>query len=457
MSDTSGGPAGGPHVSGVKDDLGGAALPALRTSLPGPESVALVDVLARHESPGVTARRARAGEARGVGKDPIVWARAEGANVWDADGNRYVDLTGAFGVALVGHAHPAVVGAVQQQAATLMHGMGDVFPNAPRIRLMERLAGLAPEGLTRCILASSGAEAVEAALKTAAMASGKPGVLAFWGSYHGLSYGALAATAYKADFRMPFRGQLGPHVTHLPYGEDLSLVERLLAGPATGGEHLGAILVEPILGRGGQVVPPDDWLRGLRRLADRHGLVLVFDEIYSGLGRTGRWWAGEHAGVTPDVLVVGKALGGGMPVSACVASERVMAAWGHSTGEAIHTSTFLGHPVAAAAALATLDTLVAMDAPALARAFEARVRARFGARVRGRGAMLGLALSSPGAAARAAGALLREGFIVLPGGVAGDVIGLTPPLVLTEAQQDAAFDALDRAIADEERHADTTR
>ncbi|MCB9726954.1 MAG: aminotransferase class III-fold pyridoxal phosphate-dependent enzyme [Deltaproteobacteria bacterium] len=424
-------------------------LPHVPVALPGPESRALVDVLARHESPGITARRARQGEARGTGSDPIVWARAEGASVWDVDGNRYVDLTGAFGVALVGHAHPAVVRAVQEQAATLMHGMGDVFPNAPRIRLMERLAALAPPGLTQCILGLSGSDAVEAALKTAALASGRPGVLAFWGSYHGLSYGALAATAYKAAFRAPFAGQLGPHVRHLPYGESLDLIERFVAGPATGGEAIGALLVEPILGRGGQVVPPDEWLRGLRTLADRYGLVLVFDEIYSGLGRTGRWWACDHAGVVPDVLCVGKALGGGMPVSAAIARPDVMSAWGRSAGEAIHTGTFLGHPVAAAAALATLDALVAMDAPVRAREFEAVVRARLGSRVRGRGAMLGVETGSPGAGARIAGRLLRDGYIVLPGGVDGDIIGLTPPLCLSEEQLAGALDALEAGLAAE--------
>ncbi|MEE2779013.1 MAG: aspartate aminotransferase family protein [Myxococcota bacterium] len=420
----------------------GEALPELLTPIPGPSSEALVDVLARHESPGVTARRARAGEARGLGRDPIVWDRSAGANVWDADGNRYVDLTGAFGVGLIGHGHPRVLQAITEQSTRLVHAMGDVYPNGPRIRLMERLAELAPGDLSQCILATSGSEAVEAALKTAALASGKPGVLAFWGSYHGLSYGALAATAYKDDFRRPFAGQLGPHVTHLPYDGDLNMVEALLQGPATGGENIGTILVEPILGRGGQVVPSDDWLRGLRDLCDSHGLVLIFDEIYTGLGRTGRWWAGDHAGVTPDVLCVGKGLGGGMPISAAIARPDIMAAWGQSQGEAIHTSTFLGHPVASAAALETLEVLVEMNAPRRAEEIEGRVRQRFGDRVRGRGAMLGIQMDDPGAAAVITGQLLRRGYIVLPGGVEGDVLGLTPPLVITDAQLDATMDAI---------------
>ncbi|MFT7579649.1 MAG: 4-aminobutyrate aminotransferase/(S)-3-amino-2-methylpropionate transaminase [Myxococcota bacterium] len=424
----------------------GWALPMLHTTVPGPASISAIDTLARHESPGITARRARQGEARGVGKDPIVWARAAGANVWDLDGNCYVDLTGAFGVALVGHGHPDVVAAVQVQAKTLLHGMGDVFPNATRIELMRRLAEIAPGDLSQCILASSGAEAVEAALKTATLASGKPGVLAFWGSYHGLSYGTLAVTAYKGDFRRPFAGQLGSHVTHYPYGCDLAILDQLLTGPATGGEQIGTILVEPIQGRGGQVVPPDGWLAGLRELADKHSVVLVFDEIYTGLGRTGAQWAGDLWDVVPDVVVVGKALAGGMPIGACIAHPDVMAAWGSSVGEAIHTSTFLGHPVTAAAAIAALDVMAEMDIPARARAFETQVRARFGDDVRGRGAMLGLHLGTPGVAGRLMGTLLKRGFITLPGGVHGDILGLTPPLMLHPTQLEAAFDAIEVAL-----------
>ncbi len=431
----------------------GWALPRVTTTLPGPQGISLVDLLARHESPGIMARRARQGEARGLSKDPIVWARAAGANVWDPDGNCFVDLTAGFGVATIGHTHPRVRDAIIEQAGRLLHGMGDVFPNDQRIRLMARLADLAPSGLSQCILAGGGAEAVEAALKTAALASGKPGVLAFWGGYHGLSYGALAATAYKADFRAPFSGQLGQHVRHLPYGCDPALVEGFVAGVASGGETIGTILVEPIQGRGGTVVPPAGWLAALREICDRHRLVLVFDEIYTGLGRTGRWWASDHDGVLPDVMAVGKSLGGGMPIGACLARPDIMKAWGQSVGEAIHTSTFLGNPVVAAAALATLDVMVASDVPAMARAFEVHARAFFEARniaVRGRGGMLGLELGSPGVAARVMGRLVNRGYLVLPSGVMGDVLGLTPPLMMSDAQRDAAFSAIVTAV-DEER------
>lgn len=429
--------------SGAED---GRALPALLTEIPGPASVALIDTLARHESPGVTARRGRANEARGLDRDPIVWARSRGANVWDSDGNRYLDLTSAFGVALIGHGHPRVVAAVQEQSETLMHAMGDVYPNPPRIRLMERLANRAAGDLSQCILTSGGAEAVEAALKTAALASGRSGVLAFTGSYHGLSYGALAVSHYKEDFRRPFATQLGDHVIHRPYGEDIAELEALVRNSLDQDHPIGAILVEPILGRGGQVVPPQGWLPGLRSLADRHGAVLIFDEIYTGLGRCGSWWAADAEGVVPDVVCVGKALGGGMPISAAIARPEIMAAWGQSQGEAIHTSTFMGHPVASAAALAALDVLEEMDAPKRARAIEARARARFGDRVRGRGAMLGIETGSPGLAARLTGTLLSQGVLILPGGVDGDIVGLTPPLVITDEQLDWGLETIEDAI-----------
>ena len=281
----------------------GTALPHLVGPVPGPKSVALVDRLALHESPGVTARRGRANEARGLNRDPIVWARSRGANVWDADGNRYLDLTSGFGVALIGHGHPRVVEAIGEQSGALLHAMGDVYPNPPRIALMERLAGLAPGDLSQCILTCGGAEAVEAALKTAAMKSGRPGVLAFEGSYHGLSYGALAVSHYRAAFRAPFLRQLGEHVTHRPYGERLDRLDALLEERSASPCPIGAILVEPILGRGGEVEPPAGWLPGLRALADQHEAVLIFDEIYTGLGRTGDWWAAEHEGVVRTTLV----------------------------------------------------------------------------------------------------------------------------------------------------------
>jgi len=447
----------------------GTVLPDIWTAPPGPESRRLAAELARVESPNVTY----------LGDDfPVFWAEAKGANVRDVDGNVYVDLTAAFAVAGPGHAHPRIVAAVQRQAATLMHGMGDVHPPAVKVDVLRALAQVAPGGLNRAILASSGAEAVEAALKTAAIATGKPRVLAFHGSYHGLTYGALAASG-REDFRAPFAAQLPrtaafapyPYAYRSPLGRDpeevgaavLRYVEYLLDTPGTASEGIGAILVEPVQGRGGDVVPPDGFLPGLRRICDERGLLLIFDEVYTGFGRTGRWFACEHWGVTPDILVVGKGMTGGMPFAACIATDAVMEAWPKSTGEAIHTSTFLGHPLGCAAALASMDVL--RDERLVERSAElgARILARLRemtatnprvGEVRGLGMMIGIELvrdrdgrePAPDLAGRVVIETLRRGVLTLGGGIHGNVLSLSPPFVITEEQVDAALVVLGEAL-----------
>ncbi|MBH25431.1 MAG: aspartate aminotransferase family protein [Myxococcales bacterium] len=453
--------------------------PELITAIPGPRSTAWIDQLVRYECPAITARRSRRSEQTGIDQDPIVWERAEGANIWDVDGNRYVDLTGAFAVMAMGHSHPAISGAIAEQSRRLIHGMGDVFPSVPKIELSRRLAEVTPGDLERSILAQSGAAAVEAALKTAVMATGKTGVIAFHGAYHGLSYGALGATAYRRSFREPFRAQFNPQVVHAPYpGADggpypateqgaqrsLEYLEYLLASPATGVGSVGAILFEPIQGRGGEITPPGSWVRGLRRLADRHGLVLIADEIYSGLGRTGRWFACEHYGVVPDILCVGKALGGGLPVSAAVGRRSVMDAWGHSQGEAIHTSTFLGNPVGCASALAALDVIASERlVPRAATlgawlhgellALKRRHPERLG-EVRGRGLMLGLPVQDANGAPdgfaglRVVDGMLKRGYLMLPSGVHGHVLAFAPPLIISRDQLAGALEALDLVLSE---------
>jgi len=447
----------------------GALLPHIRTAPPGPESRRLAAELARVESPNVTY----------LGDDfPVFWAEAKGANVRDVDGNVYVDLTAAFAVAGPGHAHPRIVAAVQHQAATLMHGMGDVHPPAVKVDVLRALAQVAPGGLNRAILASSGAEAVEAALKTAAIATGKPRVLAFHGSYHGLTYGALA-TSGREDFRAPFAAQLPrtaafapyPYAYRSPLGRDpdevgaatLRYVEYLLDTPGTASEGIGAILVEPVQGRGGDVVPPDGFLPGLRRICDERGLLLILDEVYTGFGRTGRWFACEHWGVVPDILVVGKGMTGGMPFAACIATDAVMEAWPKSAGEAIHTSTFLGHPLGCAAAIASMDVL--RDERLVERSAElgGRILARLRemtstnphvGEVRGLGMMIGIELvrdrdgrePAPDLAGRVVIETLRHGVLTLGGGIHGNVLSLSPPFVITEEQVDVALEVLGAAL-----------
>jgi len=442
-----------------------ALLPAILVPPPGPRSRALAARLARVECPDTTY----------IAADfPIFWERALGANVWDVDGNRYVDLTGAFGVAALGHSHPRVVAALQAQATRLVHAMGDVHPAAAKVQLAEELAALAPGDCGVALFGNAGFEAVEAALKTSALATGRPGCLAFEGAYHGLGHGALAAT-WRDDFRRPFLAQLNPHVRFLPYADPrrappaaeraataaartLEEVDALLAGPA--GDACGAVLVEPIQGRAGIVVPHPSFLGGLREICTRRNRLLVVDEILTGLGRTGRWFACEHAGVVPDLLCVGKALGGGLPLSVCLGRPAVMDAWGRSTGEARHTSTFLGNPLACAASLAVVAEMRERDWPAEVTSrgaeFSAGLRtctAGAGvAEVRGMGLLWGVELLGPGGepdarrACRVVGAALRRGVLLLADGTHRNVLSCMPPGCLAPAQQDAALAIVGEAL-----------
>lgn len=463
----------------------GRELPLLKTPIPGPASVALVDDLASSECPAITARRARRAQESGVSQDPIVWRRALGANVEDVDGNRYVDLTGAFAVAGLGHGHPKIVEALRAQSELLIHAMGDVYPSEAKIAFSRRLAEVAPEGLTHSILGLSGASAVEAALKTAAIHTKKPGVVAFWGGYHGLSYGALSATAYRESFRAPFMAQLNPMVRHIPFPDTyrppfglsfdtkpevigaavLAHLRDILSGPATAGEAIGAVIIEPIQGRGGEIEPPPGFLAGLRELCDEFGLVLIFDEIYTGFARTGTLFACEYEEVTPDILCVGKSLGGGYPLSAAIGREEVMASWGLSAGEAIHTSTFLGNPLGCAMGLAVIDAIIDEDWPqkvarrgeeirkqleALARRYPERI-----GRVRGRGLMLGIELvkSRQGREPDGGAGLFltdfcrQRGYLVLPSGRWGQVLALSPPFMVTDEQWQGFFEVLDQGLS----------
>lgn len=432
--------------------LTGADLPELVTEIPGPASRGWIDVLAAHECPAITSRRARRAAAMGAAHDdPFVWSEALGANVRDADGNTFVDLTAGFAVALLGHRPPSVVAAVRAQADTLLHAMGDAWPDVTRIKLLEALAKLAPAGLDVALLGLSGADAIDAAIKTARLATGRSGVLAFEGGYHGLALGVLGTQGYKAAFTDPFRDITHGAVTHLPFGCDADALDAALASGA-----VGLVLVEPLQGRGGVRVAPDGWLATVVEIAHRHGALVAFDEIQCGLGRTGRMWAAGD--VTPDLLCVGKALGGGLPLSACLGTRAVMDAWGASQGEALHTQTFLGHPLGCAAALAVLDTIVREDIPGRCEAVGAALTGALTARghaVQGRGLMLGVTLHSTDGLTlggmqnlAVCRALQRRGFIVLPAGMQAEVLCLTPPSTITPAQIDAFAAALDQSIAE---------
>jgi len=427
----------------------------------GPNSRETLGRIRRFESPNIT----HFDEAEGW---PVVWERARGCDVWDAEGRRYLDLTAAFGVAAAGHANPRVVAAGRRQMGRLLHGMGDVHPHGPKGRLLEALSQRtfgrwkpAMEG--RAILACTGSDAVEAALKTAMLATGRRRVLAFEGAYHGTGYGALNAT-HRDHFRKRFEAQLGGFAVfagggRLDHIDPTACIQSLDAH----GLDVGAVLVEPIQARGGIRVPPMGFLRGLRDWCDRHGALLVLDEIYTGFGRTGHWFACEREGVMPDLVCVGKALSGGFPIAACVGRADLMEeAWPRSEGEAIHTSTFLGHPVGCAMALAQMQEIEDLGLVARAAAEGEWLRGRLEAMagVRGRhvwravgvGLMAGIEVRTrEGAPAglvvvRAMQRLAREGILVLPEGADGEVLSLTPPLTIPRRRLSQACERIGRAL-----------
>lgn len=416
--------------------------------VPGPRTRALSAPLRAHESRNVTY----------LGDDfPVFWRSASGATVEDVDGNRYIDLTAAFGVASVGHSNPVVAAAIAQQAATLMHGMGDVHPTPVRTALLERLGRILPSGLSKAFLATTGSEAIEAALKTAVLATGKHRFVAYHGAYHGLSLGALEIGGIP-KFSQAFMPLVADVALRLEYPDALATNAKraleTLRAALDPHDDLAAIVIEPIQGRGGCIVPPDGYLAGLRKYCDARGMLLIFDEIYTGFGRTGNWFACEHDHTIPDIICIGKAMGGGFPISAAVARASVMDAWPASSGEALHTSTYLGNPMGCAAALATIGELERLALPAQARELgeliEKRLRALLDhpsvVALRGRGAMWGLQLRSAAEADRVVKATLARGVILLQAGAQGDVLSITPPLVISSLQLHRALELIKEVL-----------
>lgn len=414
-------------------------LESIRGDVPGPRSRDLAQALKRYESRGVTY----------VAHDfPIFWETAHGALVTDVDGNRFIDLTSAFGVAVLGHTNPEVVRAIGSQSERLIHGLGDVHPSRVRVELLEKLAMLAPGDLEKSFLCSSGSEAVDFALKTAYLHAKRTGIVAFTGSYHGLASSALSVTGIER-FREPFAPFVRDGVTFAPFG-DTDAVEHALHQGA------GTVIVEPIQGRAGVIVPPQGWLRELRRLCEEHGAVLIFDEIYTGFGRTGAMFACEHEAVVPDLLCVGKAIAGGVPLAAVIGKSAVMDAWEASRGEALHTSTYLGNPLACAAALANLAEIERRGIPAKA----AQMGKSLGTRllpwrdkravvdVRGKGMLWAIELENAAQSVRVTKEALRRGTIVLPSGVAGNCLTIAPPVTIGEGQLMRAVDLLEAAMHD---------
>jgi acetylornithine/LysW-gamma-L-lysine aminotransferase len=374
-------------------------------------------------------------------KFPVVIVRGSGAEVWDDGGNAYVDCMGGYGVAIVGHCNPEVVEAVRTQAGRLITCHGSLYNDA-RAAFLEKLSSCTPRGLDCAFLSNSGAEANEVAIKLAKKFTGKKGIIAMKGAFHGKTAGALSAT-WSTKYKDPF-GPLLPGFKHVEFG-NLAELE------AAVDEDSAAVILEPIQGEGGIIMPPPDFLKGVRELCDRRGILMIADEVQTGLGRTGKMWAVENYGVVPDVLTSAKGLAGGVPIGATIARQDVL----HSLKKGEQTSTFGGNPLSCAAGTATLDYIIRNDLPGraaskgalfLGRLRELAQRHRIGREARGMGLMLALEMRVDihDILMRA----LSERVLFTYSG--RTVVRLLPPLVITEGQIERAVAALETAISAEE-------
>lgn len=406
-----------------------------------------------------------------------VWARltearpVRGEGVWleDEDGHRWLDMTSGIGVTNTGHAHPRVVAAVREQAERLLFGQANIVHLPQADALATRLANVTPEGIDTFFFANSGAEAVEAAVKLARHATRRANLIVFQGSFHGRSHQTMAMTTSKTVYRHRYQPLPSgvfvapfPHARQLGMDEDhavafaLAQLDLLLASQSAPDET-AAIVIEPVLGEGGYLPAPDAFLEGLRERCDRHGILLVLDEVQSGFGRTGRMFAADRAGVRPDVLVMAKGLGSGFPISAIGASAQTMERWETGT----HGGTYgAGNAVVLAAASATLDVIVEEDLPANAEARGTQLRDGLrsmlrhhgiGADVRGPGLMVGVEFlrkhhPDPGIATAVQRACLDERMLILTCGTHGDTLRWIPPLVASADEIDQALQRFARAL-----------
>jgi 4-aminobutyrate aminotransferase len=400
----------------------------------------------------------------------IVVERAEGCYLYDAAGQRYLDFTSGIGVTNTGHCHPHVVKAIQKQAARLLHGQANIVYSPSLIQLVEALRPLIPPDLDGFFFSNSGAEAVEAAVKLARHASGRPNIIVFQGSFHGRTNQAMAMTTSKTIYRGGYQPlAAGIFVAPFPYAYrygwdeattvDFCLNElEFLLQSQTAPEETAAMVIEPVLGEGGYVVPPAAFLRGLRDICDRHNILLIFDEIQSGFGRTGRFFALEHGNVTPDILIMAKGLASGLPMSAIAAPLELMRRWLPGS----HGGTYGGNPVTAAAAVATIQVILgeglAENAVNRGRQLQdglAELQTRYPSLgdIRGLGLMVAVEVGASGRApdqalaGRIQQGCLDENLLLLTCGTFGNVIRWLPPLVVSAAQIDDGLHIFDRALA----------
>lgn len=441
-------------------------LPQIKTELPGPEAQKILALDKQYISPSYT-------------RDyPLVAKRGQGALVEDADGNTFLDFSAGIAVVSTGHCHPDVVRAIQKQAETLIHMSGTDFYYPIMAQLAEKMAAITPGNFPkRVYFGNSGTEAVEAAMKLARYHTRRHRFIAFYGCFHGRTLGSLSLTSSKAVQRNGF-GPLLSGVSHVPYPnpyrcpsgngasqcmcdcECTDFIEKKLFKTAVPPQEVAAIVVEPIQGEGGYVVPPPNFLDRLRQLADRHGILLVFDEVQCGMGRTGKMWASEHSGVVPDILVTAKGIASGMPLGVMVARADVM-----DWPQGAHASTFGGNPVACAAALETIRLLEERYISNAARMGEYifgkladwKEKHSIVGDIRGKGLMVGIELVKdqqskepyPEARNKVVQSAFKKGLLIL--GCGENSFRLMPPLLIEREQADFALDVLDRCITEVEK------
>jgi len=422
----------------VTTPLQARPIPDIVTDLPGPKARAHIEFDHAWTSPSLP--RAY----------PIVPIRGRGCAVEDIDGNVFLDFAAGIAVNSTGHSHPAIVAAIQAQAAELQHFSASDFYLPIYAQAAAELARIAPmKGRNRTFIGNSGAEVVEAGLKLAKFHTRRQNVIAFLGAFHGRTMGAVSLTASKAKYHAHF-GPLLPGVYHVPFGnQGIEEIESRIFKRLMPADEFAAVIVEPIQGEGGYVVPEDDFLPRLRDLCDRHGILLIADEVQSGAGRTGRMWAIEHWGVEPDILLTAKGIGSGMPVGAMVARAEIM-----SWGPGAHGSTYGGNPIALAA---LLETIRLLEGGLIANAAARGNQVQDGLRplvnrfpgivkdVRGKGLMIGIQFDSGDTAEAVQMQAFDRGLLVLEAGE--DCVRMSPPLVVTEAEADTAVRIFTESVA----------
>ena len=403
---------------------------------------------------------------------PVV--RAEGLYLYGLDGKRYMDFMAAFGAVNVGHNHPAVLAAAREQMEKQVHGAVGVTLHESVLRLAETLPEILPGALDMFFFGNSGAEAVEGCIKLARNVTGRPGIIAFTGGFHGRTYGAASLTASKASYRLGLEPFLSS-VYHVPYADPYhsshpddpsqctlealhslqTVLDRLVAP-----SQVAAMIVEPIQGEGGYVVPPKEFLQGLREICTRHGILLIFDEVQSGFGRTGEWFAAQVFDLVPDIMAIAKGIASGFPLGAVCAKAELMSRWTPT----VHGTTFGGNPVSCAAALATIETIRnegLLDKAKkngeylLSRLKELKAKYKVIGDVRGVGLMIGMELIVPGtdrepnstASKNVLNEALSRGMLMYPCGMRSQVIRLAPPLNVTRDQIDQGLAMLDESLA----------